>query len=132
MPFNKRRRNNMARPLTEQQKLFLEVLFDEAVGDVLVAKKMANYSPTYPTSAIVKTLESEIIEATRQYLSRSGPKAALGVVSVLENPTDLGNKDKLAAAKDILDRIGVSKTEKVDITSNGIFILPSKAVDNDD
>lgn len=122
----------MARILTDQQKLFLEVLFDEASGDVVLAKKMANYSPTYPTSAIVKTLENEIIEATRQHLSRSGPKAAIGVVSILDDPTALGNKDKLAAAKDILDRIGVSKTEKIDITSNGIFILPSKAVDDDE
>lgn len=122
----------MARPLTDQQKLFLEVLFDEANGDVVLAKKLASYSPTYPTSAIIKTLENEIIEATKSYLSRSGPKAAIGVVSVLDNPTNLGNKDKLAAAKDILDRIGVSKTEKIDITSNGIFILPSKAVDDDE
>jgi hypothetical protein len=122
----------MARPLTEQQKLFLEVLFDDARGDVVLAKNLANYSPTYPTSAIVKTLENEIIEATKQYLSRSGPKAAIGVVNVLDNPTNLGNRDKLAAAKDILDRIGVSKVEKLDITSNGIFILPSKAVDDDE
>jgi len=122
----------MARPLTDQQKLFLEVLFEEAAGDVVKAKKLANYSPSYPTSAIVKTLENEIVEATKTFLSRSGPKAAIGVVSVLDNPTNLGNKDKLAAAKDILDRIGVSKVEKIDITSNGIFILPAKSSDAED
>lgn len=122
----------MARVLTDQQKLFLEVLFDQAEGNVVTAKHMANYSPTYPTSAIIKTLENEILEATKQFLSRSGPKAAIGLVSVMDNPTNLGNKDKLAAAKDILDRIGVSKTEKIDITSNGIFILPSKNTEEDD
>lgn len=122
----------MARPLTDQQKLLLEVLFDEAQGDIVKAKKLANYSPTYPTSAIIKTLENEIIEATKLYLSRNAPKAALGLVSVLDNPTNLGNKDKLAAAKDLLDRIGVSKTEKIDITSNGLFILPAKSVDSDE
>lgn len=116
----------MARILTDQQKLFLEVLFEEARGDFVAAKKLAGYHPTYPTSSIVKTLEEEIINATKQYLSRSGPKAAISVVGVLDNPTEWGVRDKLAAAKDILDRIGVSKTEKIDVTGNGIFILPAK------
>lgn len=120
----------MTRPLTEQQKLFLEVLFEEANGDVVQAKKLANYSPTYPTSSIIKTLENEIIEATKQYLSRSGAKAAIKLVGILDNPTDLGTKEKLSAAKDILDRIGIAKTEKIDITSNGLFILPPKNEDD--
>lgn len=121
----------MARALTDQQKLFLEVLFEEAKGDVVQAKKLANYHPTYPTSSIIKTLQDEIIEATKTFIARSGPKAALSIVGVMDNPSALGVKEKLAAAKDILDRMGVVKTEKVDITSNGIFILPSKRVDED-
>lgn len=116
----------MARILTDQQKLFLEVLFEEARGDFVAAKKLAGYHPTYPTSSIVKTLEEEIINATKQYLSRSGPKAAISVVGVLDNPTEWGVKEKLAAAKEVLNRIGIVGTEKVEITSNGIFILPSK------
>lgn len=116
----------MAKTLTDQQKLFLEVLFDEAGGDVVVAKKLANYSPTYPTSSIMKTLQDEIVEATKTFLARNGPKAAIGLVGVLNNPLELGVKEKMAAAKDILDRIGVVKTEKVDVTSNGVFILPTK------
>lgn len=122
----------MARSLTEQQKLFLEVLFEQANGDPLVAKRLVGYSETYPTSQLVKSLQDEIIEATREYLSRSGPKAALKLVGVLDNPGEMGVKEKLAAAKDILDRIGVSKVEKVDFGSNGIFILPSKNVAADD
>lgn len=121
----------MAKNLTDQQKLFLEVLFDQAGGDVVKAKKLAGYSDTYPTSQVVKTLEDEIVAATKQYLSRNGPKAAIGLVGVLDNPLDLGVKEKLAAAKDILDRIGVSKTEKIDVASNGIFILPSKKSEDD-
>lgn len=121
----------MAKKLTEQQQLFLEVLFDQANGDFVKAKKLAGYSDTYPTSSVVKTLEDEIITATKQYISRSGPKAAVKLVDILDNPTTLGVKEALAAAKDILDRAGVSKTEKLDITSNGIFILPSKRSDDD-
>jgi mevalonate kinase len=116
----------MARTLNDQQKLFLEVLFEEAKGNVVLAKKLAGYSESYPTSQVVKTLEEEIVQATKQFLSRNGPKAALSLVGVLDDPSELGVKEKLTAAKDILDRIGVSKTEKIDIASNGIFLLPTK------
>ena len=116
----------MARVLTDQQKLFLEVLFEEANGDFVTAKELAGYSPTYPTSSIVKTLEEEIISYTKQYLSRSGPKAAVGLVGVLDNPTEWGVKEKLAAAKEVLNRIGIVGTEKIELGGNGIFILPSK------
>lgn len=117
----------MAKKLTDQQQVFLEVLFGAAKGDVVVAKKLAGYSETYPVSQIIKNLEDEIIDVTKKFLSRSGPKAAISLVDVLDNPTTLGIKEKLAAAKDILDRIGVSKTEKVEVGgSGGIFILPAK------
>lgn len=116
----------MAKTLTDQQRLFLEVLFDQAGGDVVKAKKLAGYHDTYPTSSVVKTLQDEIVEATKTFLARNGAKAAIGLVSVLDNPIELGVKEKMAAAKDILDRIGVTKTEKIDIGANGVFILPAK------
>ena len=50
------------------------------------------------------------------------------MMHVLENPTDLGNKEKMAAAKDFLDRAGFVKTEKVEVRSESpLFILPPKA-----
>ena len=122
----------MAKKLTEQQLKFLEVLFDQAGGDPLLAKKMAGYSDNYPVSQVTKTLQDEIVEATQAYLARHGAKAAMKLVGVLDNPLALGNKDLMAASKDILDRIGVVKTEKVDITSNGVFILPAKRTESDD
>lgn len=120
----------MAKTLTDQQKLFLEVLFDQAGGDVVLAKKLAGYHEGYPTSSVLNTLKDEIVEATKLYLARNGAKAAISLVKVLDNPIELGVKEKMAAAKDILDRVGVTKTEKVDVTSNGLFILPAKRVDD--
>lgn len=114
------------RALTDQQKTFLEVLFDQAEGDFVAAKKMAGYSETYPTSQIVNTLRDEIVEATKAYIARSGPKAAVRLVGVLSNPLELGVKEIIAASKDILDRAGVVKTEKVEVSGNGVFILPAK------
>jgi hypothetical protein len=45
----------------------------------------------------------------------------------MQNPTDLGNKEKMAAAKDLLDRAGFVKTDKVEVKSDSpLFILPPK------
>lgn len=119
------------RVLNDQQKLFLELLFQEGVdGDAVKAKKAAGYADTYPTSQIVKALQNEIVEATRLYLSRLGPKAAIKLGSSLDNPSQLGVQFMQAAAKDILDRIGVVKTEKIELGGSGIFILPPKEIDN--
>ena len=51
----------MARELTEQQQKFLAVLFDEAGGDVLTAKKLAGYSDTTSTTQVVASLKEEIL-----------------------------------------------------------------------
>jgi len=121
----------MARQLTENQQKFLEVLFDEAQGDVVLAKKLAGYSENTPTRLIVDALKDEIFDATKTYMSRIGPKAAVAFGNALMDPTQLGVKEKMIAAKEILDRAGVVKTERVQVeSSGGLFILPPK--DNSD
>ena len=123
----------MARQLTENQQKFLEVLFDEAGGDVVLAKKIAGYSENTPTRLIVEALKDEIADATRTHFSRSAPKAVMALVGALSDPTELGIKEKMAAAKDLLDRAGLGKVDKVDVTSNGggIFYLPPKEGSNE-
>lgn len=122
----------MARQLTPQQQVFLDVLFDEADGDFVTAKKMAGYSESTSTRIIVDSLKDEITEATRLFLARSAPKAAVSLHGALIDPTQLGLKDKLTAARDILDRVGVTKTEKIDLGASAIFILPPKNEVEDD
>ena len=119
--------------LTENQQRFLEVLFDEAGGDVVAAKKLAGYSENTPTRLIVEALKEEIGEATRSYFARIAPKAAMAMTGALYDPTELGLKDKMAAAKDLLDRAGLGKVEKVDVSSSGggIFYLPPKEGKNE-
>ena len=117
----------MARTLTERQQRFLEVLFDDAGGDVVAAKKLAGYGDNSSTSAIVEALKDEIAEKTRTYFARTAPKAAYALMGALQNPTELGIKEKMIAAKDVLDRAGLGKVDKVDVTSGGgIFYLPPK------
>ena len=117
----------MGRTLTEKQQKFLDVLFDEAKGDPVKAKKLAGYAEGVATAQIVASIEDEIVDRTKKFISQSSTKAAYTMFSVMADPTDLGVKEKMMAAKDILDRAGFTKTEKVEVkTSEPLFILPSK------
>jgi hypothetical protein len=117
----------VSKKLNEKQQLFMQVLFDEAEGDVVQAKKLAGYSDGTATRVVIEGLKDEIFEATKTYMSRLGPKAAVAYGSALMDPTQLGIKEKMVAAGQILDRAGVVKTEKVAVeASGGLFILPPK------
>ena len=69
----------MARQLTGKQQAFLNVLFDEAGGNMVTAKKLAGYSDTTTTTEIVKGLKEEILEATQMYMAQNAPKAAMAM-----------------------------------------------------
>jgi len=115
------------RELTERQQKFLEVLFDQANGDPVQAKLLAGYSEHSSTSSIVATMKDEIMEATQMYMSRNAPKAAVAMVSGVDDPTQLGIRDRLSAAKELLDRVGLTKTEKVHVeATGGVMLLPPK------
>lgn len=117
----------MAKNYTEKQQKFLEVLFEEARGNLYEAKKLAGYSSTTPMSVISGPLAEEITELTRKHIATYGPKALFSIADVMERPTDLGNKEKLAAAKDFLDRMGLKGTDKVEVKAKSpLFILPQK------
>ena len=117
----------MSRELTERQQKFLSVLFDEAGGDVVSAKKLAGYADTSSTTDIVKSMKDEILEATQLFMSRNAPKAAMAMVSGLYDPTELGLKEQMSAAKELLDRTGLVKTEKLQVeSSGGVMLLPAK------
>jgi hypothetical protein len=123
----------VARQLTAKQQVFLNVLFDEAAGNVTLAKKIAGYSDSTSTSEIVKGLKEEIIEATQLYMARNAPQAAVAMAGALMDPTELGIRDKMSAAKELLDRTGLVKTEKMQVeASGGVMLMPPKAVVEDD
>ena len=115
------------RELTERQQKFLDVLFEEANGDVVKAKLLAGYSEHSATTSIIATMKDEIMEATHLFMCRNAPKAAVAMVSGVDDPTQLGIRDKLAASKELLDRVGLIKTEKVQVeASGGVMLLPPK------
>ncbi|MAJ43744.1 MAG: hypothetical protein CBC83_02405 [Flavobacteriales bacterium TMED123] len=120
----------MTRKLTEKQQMFLNVLFDECGGDILLAKRMAGYADSYSTSEVVKSIKEEILEATQMYMARNAPKAAMAIVGGLHDPTELGIRDKVASAKELLDRTGLVKTEKMQVEAKGgVMLMPAKALE---
>ena len=85
--------------LTEKQQAFLNVLFDEAQGNVAKAKSLAGYAEGSSTTSLVNALKDEIQEATKNYLARVAPRAAFSMANALDDPTELGVRDKMSAAK---------------------------------
>ena len=123
----------MARQLTEQQQKFLSVLFDEAGGNIAQAKKLAGYADTTSSTHVVNSLKEEILDATQRYLSRNAPRAAVAMVGALMDPTELGIRDKMQAAKELLDRTGLVKTEKVQVEAKGgVMLMPPKQMEEDE
>lgn len=121
------------RKLTEKQQKFLDVLFEEAHGSLVEAKRLAGYSPTQATAEIVRSLKEEILERTNMYLAQSAPRAAMAMVGALSDPTELGIKEKMMAAKEVMDRVGIIKSEKVQVeATGGVMILPPKRSEDDD
>ena len=118
----------MARNLTEKQQKFLDVLFEEAGGNLVTAKKLAGYADAVTSRQVAEPLAEEIAALTKKFIASSATKAAYSMFEVMNNPTDLGNKEKMAAAKDVLDRSGFVKTEKVEVSAaSPLFILPQKS-----
>ena len=123
----------MSTNLTEKQSSFLSVLFDEAGGDVVKAKLLAGYAESTSTTEIIRGLRDEVLDATQLFMARNAPRAAMAMVSGITDPTELGIKEKMSAAKELLDRSGLVKTEKLQVeSSGGIMLLPAKNTSDDD
>ena len=62
------------------------------------------------------------------YMAQNAPKAAMAMTGALYDPTELGIRDKMSAAKELLDRVGLVKTEKMQVeASGGVMLMPPKA-----
>ena len=113
--------------LTKKQQAFLDNLI-VTKGNPKEAAELAGYSGNY--YQVIKSLREEVIELASDVLARSAPEAAFKLVEIMNTDRPLpqiGNK--LQAAQTILDRVGVAKKDRLDVThraAGGIFILPEK------
>lgn len=117
------------RELNEQQQKFLDALAHEAKGNIKQALAIAGYAET-SQSNIVSSLKDEIVDVATKILAKSAPMASQKLVEILMSDDPIPQVGaKLQAAQTLLDRVGVAKRDKLDVThtaASGIFILPNK------
>ena len=115
------------RKLTEKQEKFLENVI-ETKGNLKLSAELAGYSGNH--YQIIQSLKQELVDLASDVLARSAPKAAFKLIEMVESDRPVPQaSQKLAAAQTILDRVGVSKTDRVEVNHNvqgGIFVLPAK------
>ena len=66
-------------------------------------------------------------------MAANAPKAVLSMVGIIDDPSAIGNRERLAASQQILDRVGLSKVDKLNVSTDkpmGVFILPAKTEDD--
>jgi hypothetical protein len=116
--------------LTDKQTAFLEHLLGDARGNIRLAMDMAGYAKTTAVQEVVGNLRDEIMDRTSMMMALNAPKAAFGITDVLDDPSAMGAKNAIAAAKEVLDRTGLVKKEKVEVETNcgSMFILPPKTM----
>ena len=115
------------RNLTEKQQAFLDNLV-ETGGDFKKSAELAGYSGNH--YQVLKSLKEEVVDLASDVLALSAPKAAFKLVEMIDSNKPIPQaSQKLNAAQTILDRVGVAKTDRVQVDHNvqgGIFILPEK------
>ena len=117
------------RKLTEQQQTFLSVLATSAKGDINKALNIAGYKETSYYN-VINSLKEEIVDVATKILAKSAPQASQKLVEILNSDDPIPQVNaKLQAAQTLLDRVGVAKRDKLDVThtaTSGIFLLPEK------
>ena len=74
---------------------------------------IAGYSRTTKTAEVVSPLKEEITERAGMMLAMNAPKAAFEIVDVLDDLTAMGVRNAISAAREVLDRTGLVKKEKL-------------------
>lgn len=119
--------------LNDKQQTFLNALFGEADGDFRMAMDIAGYSKNTMPSHLMQSeaMRKALLEYSKDYLALNTPKASIGLVNLIDEPSQIGAQNKLKAASEVLDRAGIGKTEKHEVeVKSGLFILPAKEDDD--
>lgn len=116
------------KPLNERQQKFVDAIIGEAAGDIRTAMDIAGYSKHTTIKEAVEPVKDHIVDAAQMMIAMNAPKAAVGLTNVITDPSALGARNVVAAAREVLDRAGVVKRETLEVRGpeGGIFILPPK------
>lgn len=114
------------REYSPKQKKFLAVYAKNNFQDSRKCAEEAGY-PTSAYHSLIASLKDDIKNIANSMLLGAAPEAANTLVDALHGG---GNSNKLLAAKEVLDRVGIVKPETVKHDHNvsgGIFIIPAKS-----
>ena len=118
----------MNKQLTTKQEIFLDNLID-CEGDAKKAAELAGYAPNSHFQ-VVKSLKTEILDRTESILAQAAPKAALKITDIMNSTQPIPQANiRMQAAQTILDRVGIAKTDRIDLkveAPTGLFILRAK------
>ena len=114
-------------PENDQQKLFFDLV--AAGTPVRDATVEANYTYRYGYE-LIRNYKEYLLDCVEQQLVLYAGKAAKILTDGLSSEgTDMHEKTHTTNAKDILDRIGLVKKDRLNVTvdsSSGLVIIPSK------
>lgn len=114
--------------LTTKQQSFLDNL-TRCGGDVKQAAELAGYAEG-THYAVVKSLKSEILDMASNIMAQNAPKAASKLVQIMDSPEPIPQANmRIQAAQQLLDRVGLGKTERLDVnvqSGGGLFVIPAK------
>jgi phage terminase small subunit len=120
---------NKKKELTPKQQSFLDNLVTTG-GDSRKSAELAGYAGNH--YQVLKALKDEVLDLTTNVLAQAAPQAAFKLLDIMNADAPIPQAtNKLQAAQTILDRVGIAKTEKLDINhkvAGGIFIMPEKEV----
>ena len=116
--------------LTKKQETFLDSLFSNG-GNIIEAMEVSEYHPG-SRSNLLNSLRNEIAERTKSSLAGAAAKSAKRMEEALDADGTIPTSQmetRMKAAADILDRVGVSKRQEIDIRAevvHGVVLLPAK------
>ena len=133
----------MKEPETDKQKEFFNCLVEGAkkgedgklsFTTVPEAAEKAGINLQYAYK-IVKEFKDYYIDRLQYKLLLHAPQAIQAIIDGMSfDGKQLGIKERLEASKDVLDRAGFVKKDKVELTvdtAKGVFILPAKERDKE-
>lgn len=121
--------------LTTQQEVFVNTFLTECFAGTeqhlaaVIAKNTAGYVEEYPLDSILTVVSHELVRRCQGRLTLAAPKAIAETVGVMIDPTKDGSRRILEAANSILDRVGITKKDHMELevkAENGIVIIPAK------
>lgn len=116
------------REYTEKQRKFLKLYAENNFTNSKKCAELAGYKAGH--LKVVSELREDILGITRDLLTSHAPTAAHAITDMLTGDTPIPNaQQRLTAAKEVLDRVGVVKPEKVEhehTVTGGLFFIPTK------